>query len=120
MALLQSSIPLIDPFREVTDLLVAITALLGGLVAIYTLLKQVSRNRSKPKDVSTLQFIRIQHQPVERKDWQKRRIRSLLAAVGCLIALVGYSLLLFLVFQPRVGETGRVGIYLIFVVVLFF
>ena len=49
MALLQSSIPLIDPFREVTDLLVAITALLGGLVAIYTLLKRSAETEANRK-----------------------------------------------------------------------
>jgi hypothetical protein len=120
MALLLSPIPLVNLFQEVTDILVAITALLGGLVAIYTLLKRISQNRNKPKEVSALQFVRVQHQPVGKKDWQRRRIRSLVVAVGCLIAVVGYSLLLFLVFSPRGGETGRVGIYLVFVVVLFF
>jgi hypothetical protein len=120
MALLPYPTLQVDPLQRVTDLLVAITALLGSLVAIYTLLKQISRNRNMPKEVSPLQFVRIQHQPVERKDWQGQRIRSLVVAVGCLIALVGYSLLLFLVFPPRGEDTGRVGIYLVFVVVLFF
>ncbi len=120
MALLPSPIPQVDPLQEVTDLLVAITALLGSLVAIYTLLKQVSQNRNKPKEASSLQFVRVLHQPVERKDWQRRRTRSLVVAIGCLIALVGYSLLLFLVFPPRGEDTARVGIYLVFVVVLFF
>ncbi len=120
MALLPYPAPQVDPLQGATDLLAAMTALLGGLVAIYTLLKRVSQNRNKPKEVSALQFVRIQHQPVERKDWQRRRIRSLVVAGGCLIALVGYSLLLFLVFPPRGGDMGRVGIYLVFVVVLFF
>jgi hypothetical protein len=120
MVQLSSPIPLVNLFQEVTDILVAITALLGGLVAIYTLLKRISQNRNKPKEVSPLQFVRVQHKPVGNKDWQRHRIRSLVVAVGCLIAVVGYSLLLFLVFPPRVGETGRVGIYLVFVLVLFF
>ena len=88
MALLFSPIPQVDSLREVTDLLVAITALLGGLVAIYTSFKQISQHRHKPKEASPLQFVRVQHHPVERKDWQSRRIRSLVVAVGCLIALV--------------------------------
>jgi hypothetical protein len=120
MALLPYPTPQVDPLQGATDLLVAITALLGSLVTIYTLLKQVSQNRNKPKEVSPLQFVRVQYQPVERKDWQRQRIRSLVVAVGCFIALVGYSLLLFLVFPPRGGDTARVGNYLVFVVVLFF
>ncbi len=120
MALLPSPTPQVDPLQAATDLLVGIAALLGSLGAIYTLLKRINQNRNKPKEVSPLQFVRIQHQPVERKDWQRRRLMSLVVAFGCLIALVGYSLLLFLVFPPRGGEIARVGIYLVFVVVLFF
>ena len=120
MVLLPSPTPQIDPFQRATDLLVAITALLGGLTAMYTLLRGVSRNQNKPQQASPLQIVRVQHQPVERKDWQRRRGMCLVVALGCLIALVGYSLLLFLIFPPRGGDEGRVGIYLVFVVVLFF
>lgn len=120
MLLLPSPTPQIDPFQRATDLLVAVTALLGGLATIYTLLKRVSQNKNKPKEVSPLQFVRVQHQPVERKDWQRRRRMSLVAAIGFLIALVGYSLLLFLIFPPRNGDVARVGIYLVFVAVLLF
>lgn len=120
MILLPSPTPQIDPFQRTTDLLVAITALLGTLTATYTLLKGVSQSKNKPTEPSPLQFVRVQHQPVERKDWQRRRSMSLGVAVGCLIALVGYSLLLFLIFPPRGGDEARVGIYLVFVVVLFF
>lgn len=120
MVLLPSPTPQIDPFQRVTDLLVAITALLGGLAAIYTLLKEVIQNKNKPEEASPLQFVHVEHQPVERKDWLRRRRMSLVVAVGCLIALLGYSLLLFLIFPPRGGDEARVGIYLVFVVVLFF
>jgi hypothetical protein len=57
MLLLPSPTPQIDPFQRATDLLVAITALLGGLATIYTLLKRVSQNKNKPKAPSPLQFV---------------------------------------------------------------
>jgi len=120
MALLPPSAPFVTPLQVITDNLVAITAFLGTLGAILTLLKQVSQHRNKPKEASSLQFVYVQHQPVERAEWQQRRRLSLAVAGGCLSALIGYSLLLFLVFPPRSEDTARVGIYLVFVGVLVF
>jgi hypothetical protein len=110
----------VTPLQAVTDTLVAITAFLGTLGAIYTLLKHLSQRRNKPKEASSLQFVHVQHQPVEWAKWQQRRRLSFAVAAGCLCALVGYSLLLFLAFPPRSGEWGRVGVYLVFVGVLVF
>ena len=112
--------PHVAPLQAVTDILAALTTLLGTLVAILTLLSQVSRHRNKPKEASSLHYVHVQHQPVERAEWQRRRRLSLAVAAGCLSALVGYSLLLFLAFPPRSEDTARVGIYLVFVGVLVF
>lgn len=112
--------PHVAPLQAVTDILAALTALLGTLVVILTLLKQVIQHRNKPKEASPLQFVHVQHQPVERAEWQRRRRLSLAVAAACLSALIGYSLLLFLVFPPRSGDEARVGVYLVFVGVLIF
>jgi hypothetical protein len=109
---------LVTPLQAVTDNLVAITAFLGTLGAIIALFKRLSQRRNKPKEASSLQFVHVQHQPVERAKWQQRRRLALAVAAGCFCALVGYSLLLFLAFPPRSGEWVRVVVYLVFVGVL--
>jgi hypothetical protein len=118
MALLPPPAAFVTSLQAVTDTLVALTAFLGTLGAIMALLKHLSQRRNKPKEASSLQFVHVQHQPVEWAAWQQRRRLSLAVAAGCLSILVGYSLLLFLAFPPRSEDTARVGIYLVFVGVL--
>lgn len=120
MAPLPPPAPFVTSLQAVTATLVALTAFLGMLGAIYTVLKHLGQRRYKPKEASSLQFIYVQHQPVEWAVWQQRRRLSLAVAGVCLCALVGYSLLLFLAFTPQGGDFGRVGVYLIFVGVFVF
>lgn len=114
--LLPSSPP--DAFQHVADTLAVVTALIGSLSTIYTLLVDLSRNRNRPKERSPLKFLRIQHQPVELKDWQRRKTIYLTIAIGLLVALTAYSLVLFLLFPPEAGDLGRIGFYVVFVIVV--
>ncbi len=114
--LLPSSPP--DSFQRVADTLAAITALVGGLSTIYTLLVDLSRNRNRPKEHSPLKFFRVQHQPVELQDWRRRKTIYLTIAIGLLVALAAYSLVLFLLFPPEAGDFGRVVFYLVFIIVV--
>lgn len=120
MVLLSPPISTFNPVQSVIDTIAALTALLGSLSTIYTLLVKASQNRNKPKESSPLKFLRLQYQPIGVKDWRRRKTSYLAIAVGCLIALAAYSLVLFLIFPPDQVDRGRLGIYLVFVVVVLF
>ena len=81
--LIPSSPP--DPFQRVADTLAVITALVGSLSTIYTVLVDLTRNRNRPKEHSPLKFLRVQHQPVELQDWQRRKTIYLTIAIGLLV-----------------------------------
>ncbi len=120
MLMLLPPTPPLDSFQRVADTLAAITALVGGLSAIYTLFVDLSRNRNRPKEHSPLKFFRVQHQPVDLQDWQRRKTIYLTIAIGLLVALAAYSLVLFLRFPPEAGDFGRIGFYLVFIIVVLF
>lgn len=120
MVLLSFSASPFASVQSVTETLAALTALLGSLGTIYTLLVRASQNRNKPKACSPLQFVSLQYQPVGARDWLRRKRSELAVAVVCLIALTAYSLMLFLLFPPDPGDRGRLGIYVVFVAVILF
>ncbi|HKF37088.1 MAG TPA: hypothetical protein VKB35_09325 [Ktedonobacteraceae bacterium] len=116
--LIPSSPP--DPFQRAADTLAVITALVGSLSTIYTVLVDLTRNRNRPKEHSPLKFLRVQHQPVELQDWQRRKTIYLTIGIGLFVALTAYSLVLFLLFPPEAGDLGRIGFYVVFVIVVLF
>src|SRR5258708_8187971 len=89
-----------DSFQRVADTLAAITALVGSLSTIYTLLVDLSRNRNRPKEHSLWKFFRVHHQPVDLQDWHSRNTIYLPLPIALLFSFPPYTLLLFFPFPP--------------------
>lgn len=106
------------PYQAAADILAFLTAFLGILSTIYTLLVQIIQRRNKPKKRSPLKFLSVQYQPVEEQDWRRRKQTYLTAAVSCFIILAAYSFVLSRIYDP--GDTGRVWAYLIIAPIIFF